>query len=393
MLKIKWNPLYIFYILMLLHTLYFAQGVLYTGGSIISKTFLILITGISFFYFIKSLSIKKAKGSFFNLWTTLLVLNILSFILTGKYTDFNHFNMFQFIFTGMLPFYPAFYLSSKNHITEKHIVLFLFFLIPVDILKFFYTELTLLADLTRDKTTVNYAYSFAMLVPYIFFIKNKKIAYAVIVIIIFFLMQGAKRGALFAGLAGISIYVYYQLRYGVNRYKILNYLQVAIALVFIFFAADYFFSKNDYFMGRMQNIAEAKSLSIRFENYIAIWDAWSNTNSIKNLLLGYGFAGSIKLTGGLFAHNDWLEILSNLGLIGIIVYLSTLISGFNLYRKLQNPTIKYALFAILITWLLMSMGSMYYTSVFLFKHAILLGFIAGYYFKLTKSKNNINLLS
>ena len=110
MLKIKWNPLYIFYILMLLHTLYFAQGVLYTGGSIISKTFLILITGISFFYFIKSLSIKKAKGSFFNLWTTLLVLNILSFILTGKYTDFNHFNMFQFIFTGMLPFYPAFYL-------------------------------------------------------------------------------------------------------------------------------------------------------------------------------------------------------------------------------------------------------------------------------------------
>lgn len=393
MLKIKRKPVYIFYVLMILHALYFAQGVLYKGGSFLSKSFLILIIVISFFFFIKSLAIKKSKGSFYNLWTTLFLINIFSFILTGKHTDFNHFNMFQFILAGMVPFYPAFYLTSKNHLAEKQIVLFLILLLPVDILKYFYTEATLLADLTRDKTTVNYAYSFAMLVPFVFFLKNKKIAYAIIAIIVFFLMQGAKRGALFTGLAGIAIYVYFQLRYGNNRYKILNYLQVAIALVAIFYLADYFFSKNDYFVGRMQNIDEAKSLSIRFENYLAIWDAWSNTNSIKNFLFGFGFAGSITITGSHFAHNDWLEILSNLGLIGIIIYLSTLISGYKLYRKTDIPSYKYALLAILASWFLMSLGSMYYTSESLFKHAILLGFISGHYFRLSRNQKELNLSS
>ncbi len=390
MVKIKRKPVYIFYILIILHALYFAQGVLYPGGSFISRLFLILVTGISFFYFIKSLSIKKSKGSLFNLWSTLLVVNIFSFILTGKHTDFNHFNMFQFIFTGMLPFYPAFYLTSKNHVTEKQIVLFLILLIPVDILKYFYTEATLLADLTRDKTTINYAYSFAMLVPYVFFLRNKKLAYSIVIIILYFLMLGAKRGALFTGLAGIAIYVFYQLKYGTNRHKFFNYIQVAIALAVIFYLANYFFSQNEYFIDRMQNIGEAKSLSIRFENYLAIWDAWSNTDNIINFLFGFGFAGSIALTGGYFAHNDWLEMLSNLGLTGIIIYLSTLISGYMLYRKIENPTYKYALLAILTSWFLMTLGSMYYTSVFLFKHAVLLGFITGYYFNSSKrQKENL----
>jgi len=387
MYKLSFKPAYIFYTLTLFLALYYSQGVFYPEGSIISKSILVLITIISSFFLIKSLLITSSKGIFFNLWTGLLMVNIFLFILTGNLSDPNHFIMFKFILTGMLPFFPVFYLSSKRYIDQRHLVFFLLLFIPVDILKYFY-EQTLLLDNQEKNMTMNFSYSFVMLSPYIFFIKNKKLAYTLILIIIYFLIDGGKRGALFTGIAGIGIYFFYQLKYGKSfllvyrkkKFRTLNYLQALIALVLILIVGNFILNQNEFSSSRMQNISDAASLLVRYDIYTSILSAWINTKSVINFLFGFGFAGSITLTGGYFAHNDWMEILSNLGLVGLIIYASTIFSGYLLSRKIKDANVRYALISTLVIWFLMSLGSMYYSSVFLFKHSILLGFICGYYF-------------
>ena len=80
------------------------------------------------------------------------------------------------------------------------------------------------------------------------------------------------------------------------------------------------FTSNEFMMRRMTSILEGNT-SGREALYGAIVTKWYNSNNIWNLLFGFGFASSLEITGGNFAHNDWLELLSNFGLAGIFAYL------------------------------------------------------------------------
>ena len=81
---------------------------------------------------------------------------------------------------------------------------------------------------------------------------------------------------------------------------------------------------EEFMIKRMASILEGNT-SGRDVIYGTIFTKWYSSTNIWNLLFGFGFAGSLEITGGSYAHNDWLELLSNFGLTGIIAYLSSVL--------------------------------------------------------------------
>jgi O-antigen ligase len=142
--------------------------------------------------------------------------------------------------------------------------------------------------------------------------------------------------------------------------------------------------ENEFFLRRLDQMAEGDS-SYRTENYMRILEAWFSSESFINLIFGFGFASSLEITGRHFAHNDWLELLSNFGLIGVLLYLFLIGSTYKYLKdKKYSFENRLMLLSIVIIWFLMTMFSMWYTALFTFLQAVLLGYIYGEQARLTK---------
>jgi ABC-type multidrug transport system permease subunit len=111
---------HLLFILLSFIVVYFAQGVLYASGSIISQLCLFSFLALSGIYLIKLLLYRRDKGLFFNAWTALLLINVLGFVFTGYLSNPHHFGMFKGILISSLPFYPIYYFSQKGILSSKH---------------------------------------------------------------------------------------------------------------------------------------------------------------------------------------------------------------------------------------------------------------------------------
>lgn len=197
-------------------------------------------------------------------------------------------------------------------------------------------------------------------------------------VLIFFIIQGGKRGAIVVGAMGLMMYIYYQMRTVNKKYKVRGYILISIVAVVIgYFAYDMFIS-NEYLISRMEQMVEG-NVSGRDRIYANIFNGWLESDSFMNLLFGYGFAGSRLLSGsGHFAHNDWLELLSNFGLLGVSIYLILFYSIFKTIRNSNWGNDKKIIFlTIMGMWFATSIFSMGYTSMGGYLNAMMLAYLLG----------------
>ena len=115
--------------------------------------------------------------------------------------------------------------------------------------------------------------------------------------------------------------------------------------------------------------------------YAGAWHAWSDSDSFVTLLLGRGFDGILKLesTGHHHAHNDWLELLVNYGLLGVFVYLVLFVVFFIQASKIESLELKYAFLSGLLIWFLKTLYSMGFTGETLSVAMISMGTALGWY--------------
>lgn len=369
------------FILCSLIVIYFAQGVFYASGSIISQGCIFLFLTISGIYFIKTISIRREKDLFFKAWTVLLLINGLGFIFTGHMSNTNHFNMFKGILISALPFYPIYYFSQKEILKSKHLIIFFFVLLVLSIFKFYYNkEQILLARIGGNEDVVNNAaYMFVNLIPFVFLIKKRKvISFFAMLILVFYVIQGSKRGAILTGGVGVLIFIYFQLRTIDKKNRVKGYFISIISLVILSYFVYKFYLANEFLLYRMQTMSEG-SLSGRDIIYENIFNRWYHSDNLFNIIFGFGFASSLELSGiDTFAHNDWLELLSNFGLLGISIYLLLFYSAYKLIRNSQWDNDKKILFVCVVAmWFLVTLFSMGYTSEGGYLRAILLAYLVG----------------
>lgn len=382
-----WINNYIRNILFLLFALYYAQGSLYPSGTIISQICLLLIYAISSIYFVKTLYISNKRSLFYIFWTSLLLLNVIGFIFTVDYTNRMQIDMFKGVLVCMLSFYPFYYFAKHDQLKAAHLVVFFLMMLPIVILQFYTNESQILlkSSLNRHKLVNNISYSFVFLMPFVFLIKKQKIiSVGLMLILISFIILGAKRGAIICGATGLIFYFYFLIRTFEKGKLIRGFIIAIVAIVGLGSFAYKTYSNNVFLQQRMHSILEGNS-SGRDILYTKIFDTWYNSPNILNYIFGYGFAATIKLSGKNYAHNDWLELLSNFGLVGFFLYLGLFYAALKHLRYIKGLTdMRIVMSLIIALWFLTSMFSMWYTTIMGFTQALLLAYLIGGELKLDK---------
>ncbi|HQK68447.1 MAG TPA: hypothetical protein PLL94_09900 [Bacteroidales bacterium] len=287
--------------------------------------------------------------------------------------------MFRSILVSNLSFYPFFYFAQKGELNSKHLIAFFLLMIPVLIGQYYSNMRDIINTRNSNNADLvnNMAYPFVNLIPYIFLIKRRRLfTGALMIILMFFIIQSAKRGAIVVGSIGMLIYFYYNLVIIEKSRRVTDLL----IIVFIISCLAVFTYKtlinNEFAFNRMASILEGNT-SRRDIIYSRIFYEWYNSNNLLNLLFGFGFASSVEIAGN-YAHNDWLELLSNFGIVGILIYINLFFAAFK-YSFFGKWSVdkRTLMFVITIMWLSKSSVSMSYTSLNEFLPAILLGYLVG----------------
>lgn len=165
----------------------------------------------------------------------------------------------------------------------------------------------------------NNVYHFTVLLPLLFLVRRPKIIQ--VVLLLFLLMMvflGMKRGAYIVAALFAVYYVYINLEHAsIGRKTFI----LIISAVIIGFGVNYisnFFESSTILQRRLESTLEGSSSS-RDVLYRQAWGVWSNSG-FSRLLFGYGASASLKMLDN-YVHNDWLEILIDMGLLGIVIYL------------------------------------------------------------------------
>lgn len=175
--------------------------------------------------------------------------------------------------------------------------------------------------------------------------KIKKILYFLLVLIILLaILFTGSRGGLLAFIVGAAVLIY-KLNDGIKPSKIIG---ISVLFVILGFISQFFLSKDMLTRFSVASVIEGKGTG-RFT-------IWGNAlkifgeSSLFRQLFGYGIGAFSKVYGSYHvlayaAHNDLFEVLIDLGILGLIVYLILLI---RLYKISKSDPMKLALLSMVL---------------------------------------------
>ena len=238
--------------------------------------------------------------------------------------------------TSLMPFYAYYVLSKREVIGDWFIRIVFFAVLAFSILYYNLIEANYLVTHTNENVTNNVAYFFVALLPFVPFFSGKRIVqYAIIMVISFFLLNGMKRGAILCGALSILIFIYHELKQTNSTRRIYFIILTCIAIYFIGLYVFDLLNTSDYFVFRLEETMEG-SVSGRDRLEAQIFYYLLNEANIFQLLVGRGADGTLEVTYN-YAHNDWLEIAVNQGLLGVVIYLSFFVAFFRQIRSANVP--------------------------------------------------------
>lgn len=139
-------------------------------------------------------------------------------------------------------------------------------------------------------------------------------------------------------------------------------LGLCVLIGFGFYAKN-FIAGSDYFAERVEDTLEGNS-SGRDAIYSSLLDHMLSRDNIGEIIFGEGLNKTVAISG-LFAHNDWLELGINQGLIGIVVYILYFVGLWADVRQLkrQNKLIYRVLSMAFFIMFALTLFSMSYNSL------------------------------
>lgn len=269
------------------------------------------------------------------------------------------------IYRSLFPIFAYYYYSKCGMISISFLKKVYWIWFALTILIFFKNEQNAILNSLIDVDGVvnNTAYSIlSLLLGLPLFIKNKSVPYVILGVVAAFLLLGAKRGALI-------IYPFCLLFYtteiiknsaATQKRKYIFFFSVFTALLIGY--VWYRYTNDVFFQSRIELTEEGVS-SGRDILYTTFWNHFVDNPNIFQQLFGEGAMATIKVSYN-FAHNDWLEILINQGVLGVLFYLFYWISICSVWKKtkhVQDVSLCIGLFGII--FLMKTFYSMSYTDV------------------------------
>lgn len=296
------------------------------NSSLIAMLFYIPYLGMTLYFVVKAFSSYRFRGVMSALsvfFIVLLLYGVVAVLLDNTKVDKKSFLMM--VINNLGPVFSFYYFSRKEMLTEKRMLFWFFVFLVVETLNYFVAQQRALAALAQDlykydEITNGAAYYLLGLLPLVFLLKNKSLwQYAIVVYVIYFVISGLKRGAILVSLFMIVWFIYIKTRSSSNIKRI-GILLLTIALLAIgWYYVIRFYNTSDYFQVRVEKTL-AGSSSNRDVIYSTLWNHYINNDNFLQLVLGEGGYHTVNISR-LKAHNDWLELLIDCGILGVIIYL------------------------------------------------------------------------
>lgn len=365
----------------LLWVLYSLQGTLYATGGIISRGILLILILWSLYhcYGVNTSQRYRDLPSFIKILNVFIIIHTIYgiiLILSGKklytmedYTLTSNLDYLKNVYISTLPIYAFYNFTKKRLITEDFVRAFVIFILCVTIIRFFNAQQQQLAQAmamrsTREEFTLNVGYSFLHLMPLIFFWNKKPLLqYFLLLVCVCFIIMCMKRGAIMLGAVCFAYFLYSMLKLtkGVKRIVIIAISAIAIMVTVSF--VQNMLETSEYFQHRLDQTLEGDS-SNRDTIYATFLDHFLNERNPLRILFGNGANATLTI-GTNYAHNDWLELAINCGILGLVVYFLYFVTLLKNGIKLQRTNADYSrvLFMSLLILFGASFVSMSYASM------------------------------
>lgn len=354
--------------------LYYLQGIVYPEGGAISITLLGLTLLVSANCAIKVLQWRNAPVYFKGFNMLILLFTVYGFALivsspSALYYPLSgmkmpSYNYIKSIYLSLLPIYPFYYYTKKGYLTVERLRIWgLIFLASVA-MSYFRMQREALAQLLEGGSSVedvtnNAGYLFLSILPMLVIYRKKPLLqFATFAFVMAFLIMGMKRGAIIIG-AISAIYFMWRVVQSSrgNTRSLFIFLSVAICVGIVYFFIHEM-ATSDYMQQRLESTMEGNS-SGRDDLYSFFWHYFTDEADVLHYLIGRGANGTLEIYSS-YAHNDWLEIAVNQGILGLVVYVFYFLGFYKTWKCATNTDAKTILALMLFIFFAQTLFSMSY---------------------------------
>lgn len=253
----------------------------------------------------------------------------------------------------------AFAFLGNNNLMQPKVIAVAFFILLVASIEFFYymrDNLLVEGMLDEDDGVTNNAgVAFVVLLPWLFLLKKKWLALSGLFVCLFFIVYSAKRGDILASIIPVGLFIYLFVREQKGWWRRCIFIISIVAVLLVGGMA--FLNANEYLQQRLEDTVAGNS-SGRDAIFRSAWNCWYYADDVQ-FWGGHGFLATIPQIGKM-AHNDWLEILVDYGVLGVGVYLIIFCLFAHMIGRESNIRYRMVLLSCVSIWILKSLYSMAY---------------------------------
>ena len=228
----------------------------------------------------------------------------------------------------------------------------------------------------REEFTNNTGYLFLAIIPLLFFVKKPFVQYLLLIICGVFIIAAMKRGAILIFALSLPLFIHSTLKTLSFRKKTMVLLLIIGSVLALLYYVSYMLDTSEFFNARLESTLEGDA-SNREDMYPHLLRQIFYYATPLQFLFGRGAWGTLKVSDN-FAHNDWLEIGVNQGVLGIVVYIAYWIAFYITIKCINNSAARSAVTLIMFIFLLMTMFSMSYDNMSIYA-TIVIGYCMANY--------------
>lgn len=352
---------------------YYLQSMVFGRvGTIYSQVIILFLSAVSIYYMFYALlhykvnPYLKALALFVSLLTVYGIVLIVStqtiYRLSNAVSGYTY---LLSLYNSLLPIFPFYVFTRQGQLTRSSLRWWTFLFLVVVLLQYNLNHQAALlraleAGSDRDEFTNNVGYEFLAIIPLLAFFSDKKvIQYAGLAYVMVFLLLAMKRGAILIGAICLVYFMWSSIR-GTKGNRKLFVVVLSVAVVVVgYYALMNLLENSDFFLYRWE-VTQEGGTSGRDEIYSLFFNHFINESNPFVFLFGNGAWGTLKLLQQV-AHNDWLELAINQGLLGVVVYLVYLTKFYKVIRTARfSNEIHLAITLLFIIFLLRTFFSMSY---------------------------------
>lgn len=228
---------------------------------------------------------------------------------------------------SLLAFIPAAQFTRKK-VLDKNIILVYFYIIWALSIVLYFVNYNVVYEHYGSNIVINNAgYLVLSLLPFCFIV-NMPVRMLYLLSCVILCFMSAKRGAAMES-AIFAIIIYYMSLKQYSKYRKIFFLLLGGGLAY--WAYNYFFEDiSAIFLRLDRDGVGSESRNMVAKDIISGY----MSGSVIDMLFGFGALSTVRFAGN-FAHNDFLEVLCNYGVLGLFFLLTIYFNAFGKYRELR----------------------------------------------------------